>query len=211
MNWDEQLFAVLDDLEQQAEARFDVERDVEVADRSRAEYGAVTLASRLMASVDHQVSLTVPGIGRLSGLVQRVAAGWLLLETAAGQWVVPFAAVTSVRDASPRSVPEVAWSPLTRLGLGSALRRLSEAGERCLVHRLDGSPLDGVVRRVGRDFAEGEVAPERVELVPFAARAAVCAPSATARSLPTTPRRPRGLRFPRICGETETSWGKQPP
>jgi len=173
MNWDEQLFSVLDDLEQQAESLYDVERDAEVADRSRAEYGAVTLASRLMACIDAEISLGVLGVGRMSGGVQRVAAGWLLLETAAGQWVVPFPAVTSVRGASPRAVPEVAWSPVTRLGLGSALRRLSEAGERCLVHRTDGSRLEGVVRRVGGDFAEVEVAPGWVELVPFAALAAV--------------------------------------
>jgi len=173
MNWDEQLFAVLDDLEQQAESLFDAERDAEVADRSRAEYGAVTLASRLMASIDAEIALAVTGVGRVSGRLRRVATGWLLLETVAGQWVVPLSAVTSVGGASSRSVPEVAWSPLTRLGLGSALRRLSEAGERCLVHRVDGSPLDGVVRRVGQDFAEVEVAPDRLELVAFSAVAAV--------------------------------------
>lgn len=173
MNWDEQLFAVLDDLEQQAEALYDAERDAEVADRSRAEYGAVTLASRLMASLDIDVVLDVHGVGRVAGRVQRVATGWLLLGSGAGQWVVPLAAITSVGGASPRSVPEVAWSPVTRLGLGSALRRLSEAGERCLVHRLDGSTLDGVVRRVGQDFVEVELAPDRVELVAFSSIAAV--------------------------------------
>jgi len=173
MNWDEQLFAVLDDLEQQAESLYDAERDAEVADRSRAEYGAVTLASRLMASVDDEIALAVTGIGRVSGRLRRVATGWLLLDTAAGQWVIPLSAVTAVGGASSRSIPEVAWSPLTRLGLGSALRRLSEAAERCLVHRVDGSPLDCVVGRVGQDFAEVEVAPGRVELVAFASIAAV--------------------------------------
>lgn len=173
MNWDEQLFAVLDDLEQQAEGLYDLERDAEVADRSRAEYGAVTLASRLMASVEGEVVLDVRGVGRVAGRVQRVANGWLLLGSGATHWVIPLAAVISVGGASPRSVPEVAWSPVTRLGLGSALRRLSEAGERCVVHRVDGAPLDGVVRRVGKDFAEVEVVAARVDLVAFAAIAAV--------------------------------------
>ena len=173
MNWDEQLFAVLDDLEQQAEALYDAERDAEIADRSRAEYGAVTLASRLMASVDTEVALDVRGVGRVAGRLLRVATGWLLLGSGTTQWVVPLAALTSVAGASSRSVPELAWSPVTRLGLGSALRRLSEAGERCVVHRVDGSPLDGVVRRVGKDFAEVEVAAGRVELVAFGAMAAV--------------------------------------
>jgi hypothetical protein len=41
------------------------------------------------------------------------------------------------------------------------------------VHRVDGSRVEGVVRRVGADFAEVAIAPDRVELVPFAALAAV--------------------------------------
>lgn len=173
MNWDEQLFSVLDDLEQQAESLYDAERQAEVADRSRSEYGAVTLASRLMASLEAEVVLDLSGVGRISGILHRVATGWLLLESGSGQWVVPLGAVAAVGGASPRSVPEVAWSPVTRLGLGSALRRLSEAGERCVVHRTDGSRHEGVIRRVGADFAELEVTPDRIELVPFAALAAV--------------------------------------
>ena len=82
-------------------------------------------------------------------------------------------AVAAVGGASPRSVPEVAWSPITRLGVGSALRRLAEAGERCVVHRVDGGRSDGVVRRVGQDFCELEVAAGRVDLVAFSAVAAV--------------------------------------
>ena len=59
MTWEEQLFSLLDDLEQQAEALYDSERDVELADRSRAEYAHVSLASRLMASLDDEVGLEV--------------------------------------------------------------------------------------------------------------------------------------------------------
>jgi hypothetical protein len=173
MTWDDELFSVLDELEQQAEALYDADREAEVADRSRAEYGAVTLASRLMASLDAEVSLEVRGVGRLSGTLRRVATGWLLLETAGVEWVVALPAVASVAGASTRSVPEVAWSPLARLGLGSALRRLGEAGERCVVHRVDGGRAEGVVRRVGKDFVEVELAPGRVELVAFAAVAGV--------------------------------------
>lgn len=173
MNWDEQLFAVLDDLEQQAESLYDADREAEVADRSRAEYGSVTVASRLMASVDAELTLDVAGVGRVVGRLQRVATDWVLVAGAGGQWVVPLAAITGVGGASPRSVPEVAWSPLTRLGLGSALRRLSEAGERCLVHRIGGGRVDGVVRRVGQDFVEVELGPGRIDLIAFAAIGAV--------------------------------------
>ena len=57
-------------------------------------------------------------------------------------------------NASSRAVPEVAWSPVSRLGLGSALRRLADARERCVVHGLDGTSRDAVVLRVGADFVE---------------------------------------------------------
>ena len=38
MTWEEELFGFLDDLEQQADALFEADRDLEVADRSRTEY-----------------------------------------------------------------------------------------------------------------------------------------------------------------------------
>jgi len=157
MSWDEglfALFALFDELEAQAEAGYADEREAELADRSRAEYQQVTLASRLMASVDHEVTLEVRGVGALSGRLDRVGSGWLLLTAPGRGWVVAQPAVAVVRGASERAVPEVAWSPVTRLGLGSALRRLADGGERCLVHLVDGGRHPGVVRRVGADFIE---------------------------------------------------------
>jgi hypothetical protein len=173
VSWEEDLFAALDDLEQRAEALFEAERAAELADRSRAEYGAVTLVSRLMASVGDDVALGVTGVGRVLGVLQRLGTGWALVRGVGGDWVVHLDAVASVGGASRRSVPEVAWSPLTRLGLGSALRRLADAGERCLVHLRDGTRHEGRLLRVGADFAEVEVASGRVELVAFGAVAAV--------------------------------------
>jgi hypothetical protein len=154
VDWDEQLFALLDDLEGQAEALYDADREGELADRSRAEYAVVTLASRLMASLGSDVVLDVLGVGQVAGLLQRVGADWCLTHGAAQDWVVPLSAVVGVDAASSRSVPEVAWSPIARLGLGSALRRLADTGERCVVHGIDGSARDVVVNRVGRDFIE---------------------------------------------------------
>ncbi|HYH33554.1 MAG TPA: hypothetical protein VD814_00235 [Nocardioides sp.] len=173
MTWEEQLFGVLDDLEQQAAALYEADRAAEVVDRSRAEYGAVTLASRLMASVSRSVVVAVTGVGPVAGELQRVGTGWALLHGPGGDWVVLLGAVTRVEGASSRSVPEVAWSPLTRLGPASALRRLSEAGEDCLVHLRDGGRLEGTVRRVGADFCEVGLRGGRLELVSFGALAAV--------------------------------------
>ncbi len=174
MAWEEQLFAFLDDLEQQAGALFDADRAPELADRERTEYQQVPLAARLMASLTHDVTVHVTGLGPVHGRLERVAQGWCLLAGAGQDWIVRLGAVAAVDGASDRAVPEVAWSPVTRLGLGSALRRLADAGERCVVHRLDGGRHDGSVRRVGQDFVEVlEGDPPRVTLVAFAAIAAV--------------------------------------
>ncbi|MDQ6525609.1 hypothetical protein RB608_18465 [Nocardioides sp. LHD-245] len=173
MGWEDELFALFDDLEDQAGALFAAERDLEVADRSRAEYQQVGLAGRLMASVGAEVTLGVLGVGNVAGTVERVADGWLLLASGDHDWVVALAAVSTVEGASARSVPAVAWSPFARLGLASALRRIAEAREPCLLHLRDGSRLDGVLHRIGADFCE-LVAGEgrRTLLVAFSALAA---------------------------------------
>jgi hypothetical protein len=172
VDWDERLFALLDDLEGQAEALYAVDREAELADRGRAEYASVPFATRLMASVDRELVLDLAGIGRVEGRLRRVAAEWCLLNGRAGDWVVPAGAITAAQGLSARSVPQVAWSPLTRLGLGSALRRLAEEEVACVVHRRDGGRHEGVVRRVGADFLELEQG-GRAVLVPFEGLAAV--------------------------------------
>jgi hypothetical protein len=175
MTWEEELFALLDDLEQQAESLYDAERDLELADRSRAEYHQVTLASRLMASVGQELVLDLQGVGTVPGTLERIATGWGLLRGTGQDWVFRTGAVLRVLGASPRSVPEVAWSPVARLRMGSALRRVADAGERCVLHLLDGGRQDGILRRVGADFVEVSVGEgeARLELVPFTALAAV--------------------------------------
>ena len=173
MAWEEELFALLDDLEQQAEALYDVERDADLADRSRAAYRDVTLASRLAASVGTAVRLEVEGVGTVGGVLERMAEGWCVLRGPAQDWVVCLPAVGAVQDASDRSVPEVAWPATAKLGLGSALRRLADAGERCVLHLRDGSRYDAVPRRVGADFVEVTVGSGRTLLVAFSALAAV--------------------------------------
>ncbi len=173
VSWEEQLFSLFDDLEQQAEALYDAERDADLADRSRAEYAAVTLASRLMASLDRELSLEVRGVGRIDGVLRRVAEGWCLLHGSGQDWVVRTAAISVVRGPSERSVPEVAWSPVTKLGLGSALRRIADSGERCRVHLVDGACHDVVLTRVGKDFVEARAETGQSVLVSFDAMAAV--------------------------------------
>jgi hypothetical protein len=154
MSWEEELFAYLDDLEGQAGAMYAAERAPELADRSRVEYQSVSLATRLMAAVDHDVTLELAGVGTVSGRLTRVATGWCLLRGAGQDWVVRLEAVAAVQGASDRAVPELAWPPVARLGLGAALRRLADAAEPCSLHLTDGRRHDGTLLRVGSDFVE---------------------------------------------------------
>lgn len=173
MAWDDELFALLDDLEQQAEALYDAERDADLADRSRAEYAQVTLAGRLMASVGRELGLTLLGVGPVSGTLQRVGPDWCLVHGSGQDWVVRTAAVLRVRGASERAVPEVAWSPVASLGLGSALRRVADSGRPCRVHTLDGAQHEVQLARVGRDFVEAAGPDGTPLLFPFGQLAAV--------------------------------------
>lgn len=172
-SWDEQLFALFDDLEGQASARYDLERDAEIADRSRAEYSHVTLDSRLMASVGDRLVLTVAGVGRVEGELRRMGLGWCLVSGHAQDWILRTPRIEVVQGASDRSVPPVAWSPLHKLGVSSALRRLAESRVRCVVHLLDGAQHEAVVGRVGADFVEISTPGDERVLVAYDAISAV--------------------------------------
>ena len=173
MGWENDLFAMFDDLEGQAAALWEADREAELADRARSEYAAVTLASRLMASVGASVVLELPGVGRVEGRMARVGESWALIEGSNQDWIVPLRHAQVVHGASQRSVPEVAWSPLARLGLPSALRRLAEAGTRCLLHLIDGARHEAYAERVGADFLECRTSAGAQLLVPFNAIVAV--------------------------------------
>lgn len=176
MTWEEELFGFLDDLEQQAGALLGAERDLEVSDRSRTEYQQVSLASRLQASVGREITLHVAGPGAVRGRLDRVTGTWCLLapttavatsSPSSQEWIVVLEAVEAVEGADVRSVPEVAWSPLARLSFGSALRRVADSGERCVVHLVDGARHEGTLRRVGQDFVELLDASGRPVLMPY--------------------------------------------
>ena len=155
--WEERLFALFDDLEQQAEAAFAAERDGEVAERAREEYAAVPLAGRLMAAVDARVTLAVDGVGVVEGILSRVAAGWCLLDAAGQDWIVRLAAVQVARGLPAGAVAEAAWPVTARLGLGSALHRVAGSRDPCRLRLRDGTTYDARLGRVGADFVEAYV------------------------------------------------------
>ena len=166
MGWDERLFGLLDDLEQQAEAVFDLERVAELADRSRAEYAAVTLASRLMASVGGEVALEVTGVG----LVEGPCSGWrpagASSATGGHDWLVRLDAVTVSRG---RLGPVGARGGVVTAGGAGAGRDAAPAGRRSRAER-GAHPRRGrrlvSLTRVGADFVEAGADARRGLLLP---------------------------------------------
>ena len=173
--WERSILALLDDLEQQAQGAALLERDLEVEDRSRAEFARVALGSRVHALDGQWVRLRLLGGLRLEGAVLRTGSDWLLLGEESGrEWVVCSGALAVVHGAPPRSVAEQALGVVRRLSLGSVLRGLAD-GE-CLLHLVDGTRLEGALGRTGADFVEARLRPvgaQGHDLVPFAALAAV--------------------------------------
>jgi hypothetical protein len=154
MGWEESMFSVFDDLEQQAAGLHLVERDAEVAGLSLAEYTGVTLRARLHASLERDLRVRLVGGLVLSGRLARVGEDWLLLAAPAAEWIVRHEGVASLGGLSPRADSEESWSVTDRLSLRSLLRRLSAGNEPCLVHLVDDQRMEGRVGRVGADFFE---------------------------------------------------------
>ena len=171
MTWEERLFEVFDDLEQQAEGLALLARDAEAGDRARDLYSEVDLASRLHASVGSAVDLVLPGAA-VRGKVLRVGRGWCLLGLTSGpgqEVLVNLAGLVSVRGLAARAVPEAARPVTARLGIASALRHLAEEQEPVVITRVDGEVRRGRLERVGADFVELVGESGATEVVPTAA------------------------------------------
>ena len=180
MSWESRLVDLFDDLEQQAAGLALQARDAEVAEAGRAQYAEVELLGRLHASLGRSVVTELHGAGQVSGRLARVGRGWALLvpEEAPGQeWLVNLGALLETRGLSPRTSAEAGWGVATRVSIGSALRRVAEAPEACLLSLTDGSTRRGRLGRVGADFVElvrdGTPSPRDAGLVPFGALALV--------------------------------------
>ncbi len=175
MSWERALFALFDDLEQQAEGLALVARDAEVAEHGRAEYSSVDLESRVHGSVGSVVACHLQGGHQVRGVLTRAGAGWLLADDESGAWVVNLGCLTRITGLGSRAVAPEARGIVARLGLGSVLRRLAESRVPVQLALADGSQARGRVGRIGADFVE--VLDETVDgascLVPWSAIAAV--------------------------------------
>lgn len=165
------MFAVFDDLEQQATGLHLVERDAEVADLTVAEYSRVSLGARLHASLGDELRLRLVGGHLVSGRLARVGEDWLLLVDRSSEWIVRHDGVLTLTGLSARAHSEETWSVMDRLPLRAVLRRLSRASEPCLVHFVDDQRVEGRIGRVGLDFFElrvGEGVDRSEQVVPVA-------------------------------------------
>lgn len=184
MRWDD-VFA---GLEADAAGLQDRERDTEIADRTRAELATVALADRFRATLGRSAAVRVTGLGVVHGRVERVTPRWVLLAAADDvEWLVAWAAILGVAGLSIQAVGASTGHVETSFGWPATWRVL--ARDRAPVHvvRRDGSSLTGIPDRVGADFVELGLRdpdissstrrqPAVVELVPYAAVAAVRCP-----------------------------------
>lgn len=157
MGWEETMFAMFDDLEQQAEGLALADRAAEVAELAVAEYAQLSLASRLHASLERQVRVRLVGGMVVGGRLVRVGEDWLMVADDTMEHVIRREAVLALSGLSARAVKEETWGVVDRLSLRALLRRLAASASTCAVQFLDGQSLEGRVGRVGRDFLELQV------------------------------------------------------
>lgn len=154
--------AVIEDLEQQAAGMALADLDAELVDRAHGEYARVMFSSRIHASLDHPVALTLSGGLMVEGRLADAGQDWCLVWSAEGQTASPAVtlvrtqAVVSAEGLSLRAVPEEARRVTARLGFGSALRRFSADHDELRFVLVDGGSLHGRAVRVGADFVEIE-------------------------------------------------------
>lgn len=185
MRW-HRLFA---DLETELAAVEALERDTEVAERTRAEVAKLRLVDRLRMAGEATVTLCLAGAGQWRGQVTDTGPDWVLLHgDGRGDLLAAVDAITSVTGlpgwaARPGSEGRVA----ERFRIGAVLRGVARDRATVRVLQRDGTGLTGTVDRVGADYLElAEHDPDQprrphavraVRLVPFAALAAVVTPA----------------------------------
>jgi hypothetical protein len=152
MRWQE----LFDDLEAQFEAARTAELSAEVADRTRAELGRLHLADRLRGSLGAELDLLLTAEVRERGVLRRVGADWLLLESGpAREVIVPLRAISLVTGLRERSAAAGTRGVIeSRLGLPYVLRGLARNRARVVLVLADGVLLPGTPLRVGADFVE---------------------------------------------------------
>ena len=160
---------LLDEIEGEAADLQRLERDAEIADRTRSELSSVTWLDRVRGMTARRVVLALASGAQLAGQVRYVGPDWVLLDVRGSEVLVPSHAVVGVEGAT-RSAP--AATELVPVTWAAAWRSLSRDRAVVRVVRRDASTVRGLVGMVGADFVEldrqgdGDVSTPSL-LVPF--------------------------------------------
>jgi hypothetical protein len=156
-------------------AESDLERDAEVAERTRIERSSVSLSDRLRGTRD-TVELATLGGGRRAGRVREVGDGWVLLapvpdseRVATTEHLVVLSSVVAVRGLGRA----VGAAPALTRALGSVLRGWCRDRASVSVLTTDGAMVTGRAAAAYADHLELSTGDGTTVVVPFAAIAVV--------------------------------------
>jgi hypothetical protein len=174
---DERVRALEAELRDLAAADADLERDAEVAERTRIERAALTLADRLRGA-HAPVELATRGGWRHAGSVTEVGDGWVLLahvppgtRVATAEHLVPLAALVGVRGLG-RPLVRAEGRPPERT-LGSVLRSWCRDRSSVSVALVEGEVVAGLASAAYADHLELSTGGGATVALPYSAIAVV--------------------------------------
>ncbi len=144
--------ALFQDFEAQLDAADRADLSARSSELTRAEAGSVHLADRFRAAQGRQIRLRLRNGADVTGVIDEVAAAWLLVSTQHGAVLIPTHAIDVVQQLSARAMSERS-GVLARLGLGHTLRALARDRAIVRVALLSGG-FTGRIEQVGRDHLE---------------------------------------------------------
>ncbi len=156
---DNDLVAALEaDLAALAAADADLERDAEVAERTRIERSTITLRDRLRGSRG-PVEVSTRGGGRHAGVASEVGEDWVVLahvpagqRTVTAEHLVALAAVVAVRGLGRAVAPPAGLLPAR--SMTSLLRAWCRDRSEVAVLLVDGSVVTGLASATFADHLE---------------------------------------------------------
>jgi hypothetical protein len=158
MRWN----ALFDDLEAQMAEADVLGRESEVSERARADTAAIGLADRVRGSLGRRVGVHLVSGSVFMGTLSHAGAESLVIDEAAHQVLVPYAAVSHYVGIGRTAVGESS-AVRRKLGLGNALRSLARDRAALTVLLAGGTAgearIPGVIDRVGRDFFDLAITP----------------------------------------------------
>ncbi len=160
--WD----GVFADLEAQAQTFADEDLADEIADRTRREWGLISLTDRLGAARHRVVSLRIRdspnGFRLVSLLIHDVGLQWLVGSEAesTAEWLLPLRSIISVTDLGTSSEsPDTKGFVGQRYGLAAVLRRWVRDRRTVTLGVAELGDVTGSLDRAGRDHVDVAVHP----------------------------------------------------